>query len=38
MDDDEIKDMFDSNMNMTLSQLSAISGKTIKELKKILMG
>ena len=38
MTNDQIKDMFDSNINMTLSELSRISGRTVKQLKRILMG
>ena len=34
---DEIIDMFDST-NITLGELSVISGKSVKELKNILMG
>jgi len=37
MTNDQIKDMFDSNINMTLSELSRISGRTVKQLKRILM-
>ena len=32
----EIKQLYDENINMTLSQLSVITGKTIQELKFIL--
>ena len=32
----EIKQLYDSNLNMTLSELSAITGKSIEELKFIL--
>lgn len=32
----EIKQLYDSNLNMTLAQLSRITGKSIKELKFIL--
>jgi len=38
MTNDEISEMYDSNPNMTLAQLSRITGKTVDELKKILMG
>ena len=38
MQDYEIIDLFDQNPNMLMSELSAITGKTIKELKAILMG
>ena len=33
----EICDMFADNPNMTLAQLSAITGKSVKELKAILL-
>ena len=35
--DDEIKLEFDCNPNMTMQQLAFMSGKTIDELKKILL-
>ena len=38
MTDDEIMDMFDSNPNILLSELSAMSGKSVAELKRLLMG
>jgi hypothetical protein len=34
--DDEIRTEFDCNPNMTLAQLSFMTGKTVPELKKIL--
>mgnify|MGYP003705448129 FL=1 len=34
---DEIIDLFDST-NITLGELSVITGKSVKELKNILMG
>lgn len=37
MTDDEIIEMFDTNLNMTLKELSRRSGRTIAELKKLLM-
>ena len=37
MTDDDIKAYFD-NSNITLAELSAITGKTVKQLKAILMG
>lgn len=37
MDNDEIKDLFDTNPNMTMQELSRITGKTVAELKRILM-
>lgn len=33
----EIRELYDSNPNMTLTQLSKWTGKTIAELKRILM-
>ena len=38
MTDQEIKDLFDENLNLTLRELSNISGKSMEELKNILMG
>jgi|TARA_A100000172_G_scaffold80978_1_gene72228 hypothetical protein len=38
MTDQEIKDLFDENLNLTLRELSNISGKSVEELKNILMG
>lgn len=37
MDADEIKAIYDSNLDMTLSDLSKITGLSIGELKKILL-
>ena len=37
MSDDDIKAYFDSS-NITLAELSAMTGKSIKQLKTILMG
>lgn len=37
MSDSEICDLYDANPNMTLQQLSAKTGKSVAELKKILM-
>ena len=37
MSNDDIKACFDSS-NITLAELSAITGKTVKQLKTILMG
>jgi hypothetical protein len=34
----QIIEYYDSHLNLTLSELSKITGKTIKELKTILMG
>lgn len=36
-DEAEIKDIYDTNPNMTLAELSRMTGKTVAELKKILM-
>jgi beta-N-acetylglucosaminidase len=33
-----VKDYFDSNLNITLKELSIKSGYSVKELKQILMG
>ena len=38
MSDQQIIDFYDQNLNMTLAQLAAITGKTVPELKRILMG
>jgi len=38
MTDQEIKDLFDENLDLTLRELSNISGKSVEELKNILMG
>jgi len=38
MSDQEIIDMFDQNLNMTLAELSRISGRSVEELKRLLMG
>ena len=38
MTDTQIKDMFDSDLNMTLAQLSKVSGRSVAELKRILLG
>tara|TARA_R110002167_G_C12528389_1_gene638881 strand:+ start:742 stop:861 length:120 start_codon:yes stop_codon:yes gene_type:complete len=38
MTDQEIKDLFDENLDLTLGELSNISGKSVEELKNILMG
>lgn len=34
---EEIKDMYDCNPNMTLSELSRITGEPVSNLKRILM-
>mgnify|MGYP003109364960 FL=1 len=38
MTDQEIIDMFDENLDMTLAELSRISGRSVAELKRLLMG
>jgi hypothetical protein len=38
MTDQEINEYYDSHLNMTLAELSKMTGKTIAELKKIIMG
>lgn len=38
MTDNQIISLYDSNLNMTLSELSKITGKSIKQLKSILLG
>jgi hypothetical protein len=38
MTEQQIIDMYDTNPNMLLSELAIITGKSIKELKAILMG
>ena len=37
MNNNEIKDIYDTNINLTLSELSKITGKSIRQLKTILM-
>jgi hypothetical protein len=37
MSNEEIKTLYDSNLNMTLAGLSRLTGKTINELKRILL-
>ena len=37
MDKQDIKDLFDSHLDMTLRELSGITGRTIGELQRILM-
>ena len=34
----EIRDFYDSNPDLTLAQLSRMTGYTVEELKRILMG
>lgn len=38
MSEQEICEMYDSNPDMTLEELSRITGYTVRELKRILMG
>ena len=38
MDNQKIIELYDSNINMTLSELSKITGLTVKQLKNILLG
>ena len=38
MSDQQIIDYYDSNLNLTLAELSAITGKSIKALKRLLLG
>ena len=38
MTNDEICDIYDTNPNMTLAELARLTGKTVAELKRILMG
>jgi hypothetical protein len=37
MSNAEIKALYDSNLNMTLAGLSRLTGKSINELKRILL-
>lgn len=34
----EIRDLFDSNPNLTVAQLARIAGRSVSEIKRILMG
>lgn len=38
MTDQEICELFDTNINMTLKELSVATGKSLRELKDILLG
>ena len=38
MTNQQVTEYYDSNLNLTLAELSAITGKTIKQLKRILLG
>ena len=37
MSNAEIRDLFDTNPNMTVKRLAMIAGKTVEQVKKILM-
>jgi hypothetical protein len=37
MTHEQIRDLYDSHPDMTLSQLSRLTGRTVSELKRILM-
>jgi hypothetical protein len=37
MTNEEIRHYYDTHLNMTLKELSQMTGKTIKELKKIIL-
>jgi hypothetical protein len=37
MTDEQIRHYYDTHLNMTLKELSQMTGKTIKELKKIIL-
>jgi len=37
MSDDQIRKYYDRHLNLTLAQLSQLTGKTIKQLKTILL-
>ena len=36
MTDQQIRELYDSNLNMTLRELSRITGRSIPDLKKLL--
>jgi hypothetical protein len=38
MSNNEIIDLYDSNPNLTLAELSKITGLSVQQLKKILLG
>jgi hypothetical protein len=38
MTNEQINELYNRKLNMTLAELSRITGKSIAELKKILMG
>jgi len=37
MSDQEIRDLYDASPDMTLRELSALTGRSIRELKQILL-
>lgn len=37
MSNDEIRDLFDTHPNMTVAQLARVAGKTVDQIKRILM-
>ena len=37
LSDDEITDLYDSEPDMTLARLAIVTGKTVKELKELLL-
>ena len=37
MSNEEIKQLYDNNLNLTLAGLSRLTGKSINELKRILL-
>lgn len=38
MTDNEIRELFDSNLNMTVAQLARIANRSVDDVKKILLG
>ena len=38
MSDEQIIEYYDEHLNLTLAELSNITGKSIKDLKRLLMG
>ena len=38
MNDQQICEYYDAHPNMTLTELAAMTGRSVKELKKLLMG
>lgn len=37
MSDDEIRALYDSNLNLTLKHLARLTGKSVAQLKRILL-